>query len=43
MTEDARNTMTDRLQRSIVARTIGEQAVLSVIGGGPDKGGHGLM
>ena len=34
MTEDARNTMTDRLQRSIVARTIGEQAVLSVIGGG---------
>ncbi len=39
MTEDARNTMTDRLQRSIVARTIGEQAVLSVIGGGPGQRG----
>ncbi len=39
MTEDARNTMTDQLQRSIVARTIGDQAVLSVIGGGPGQGG----
>ena len=39
MTEDARNTMTDQPQRSIVARTIGEQAVLSVIGGGPGQRG----
>ena len=28
MTADTRNTMTDQPQRSIVARTIGEQAVL---------------
>jgi hypothetical protein len=32
MTEDARTTMTDQLQRNIVARPIGEHAVLTVIG-----------
>jgi hypothetical protein len=39
MTEDARSTKTDQLQRSMVARTIGEQAVLTVIGGGPGQRG----
>ncbi len=39
MTADTRNTMTDQPQRSIVARTIGEQAVLAVIGGGSGQRG----
>ena len=39
MTEDARNAMTDQLPRNIVARTIGEQAVLTVIGDGPGQRG----
>jgi hypothetical protein len=34
MTEDTRATMTDQLQRNIVARPIGEQSVLTVIGAG---------
>ena len=34
MTEETRATMTDRLQRNIVARPIGEQSVLTVIGAG---------
>ena len=39
MTADTRNTVTDQPQRNIVARTIGEQAVLAVIGGGPGQRG----
>ena len=39
MTEDARTTMPDQLQRNIVARTIGEQSVLTVIGSGPGQRG----
>jgi hypothetical protein len=39
MTEDTRTTMTDRLQRNIVARPIGEQSVLTVIGAGPSQRG----
>ncbi len=39
MTEDAHTTMTDQLQRNIVARPIGENAVLTVIG--PDAGQRG--
>jgi hypothetical protein len=34
MTDDTRTTMTDQLQRNIVARPIGEQSVLTVIGAG---------
>ena len=39
MTESARNTMNGQLQRSIVARTIGQQSILTVIGGGPGQRG----
>jgi hypothetical protein len=39
MAEDTRTTMTDRLQRTFVARPIGEQSVLTVIGAGPDRRG----
>jgi hypothetical protein len=39
MTEETRATMTDRLQRNIVARPIGEQSVLTVIGAGSGQRG----
>lgn len=39
MTENARTTMTDQLQRNIVARPIGEQSVLTVIGAGSGQRG----
>jgi hypothetical protein len=39
MTEDTRTTVTDQLQRNIVARPIGEQSVFTVIGAGPGQRG----
>jgi hypothetical protein len=39
MTEDTRTTMTDRPQQNIVARSIGEQSVLTVIGAGSGQRG----
>ncbi len=39
MTEDARTARADQPQRSIIARTIGEQAVLAVIDAGPGQRG----
>ena len=34
MTQDAQTAMTDQLQRTIVARTIGDNAVLTMVGAG---------
>jgi hypothetical protein len=42
MTEQTRTMMWDQLERSIVARPIGEAAVLTVIGAGAGQRGHGL-
>ena len=39
MGKDTRTTLTDRLQRNIIARPIGEQSVLTVIGAGPGQRG----
>ncbi len=39
MTEDARTTMTDQLQRSIVARPLGRESVMTTIGVGPGQRG----
>jgi hypothetical protein len=39
MTEETRATTEDRLQRNIVARPIGEQSVLTVIGAGSGQRG----
>lgn len=39
MTEDARTTMTDQIQRNIVARPIGENTVLTVVGADPGQRG----
>ena len=39
MTEDTRATTEHRLQRNIVARPIGEQSVLTVIGAGSGQRG----
>ncbi len=39
MTEDSRTTSTDQLQRNIIARPIGENAVLTVIGADPGQRG----
>ncbi len=39
MTEDSRTTMTAQLQRNIVARPIGKDAVHTVIGAGPGPRG----
>jgi hypothetical protein len=39
MTDDTRTTMTHQLQRNIVARPVGGQSVLTVIGAGPGQRG----
>ena len=39
MTSDARTTMTDQLQPNIVARTLGEDSVITTIGVGPGQRG----
>ncbi len=39
MTEEAHTSMTDQLQRNIVARPIGENAVLTVVGASPGQRG----
>ena len=39
MTADERPTMTDQPQRNIVARPIGQNAVLTVVGAGPGQRG----
>ena len=39
MTEDARTTMADQIQRNIVARPIGENTVLTVVGADPGQRG----
>jgi hypothetical protein len=39
MTEDARATMTPQLQRNIIARSMGENAVHAVIASGPGQRG----
>ena len=39
MTEDARTTMTDQLQRNIVARPLGMESVITTIGVGPGQRG----
>ncbi len=39
MTEDSRTTSTDQLQRNIIARPIGANAVLTVIGADPAQRG----
>jgi len=39
MTEDARTTMTDQLQRNIVARPLGKESVITTIGVGPGQRG----
>ncbi len=39
MTEDAQTTMTDQLQRNIVARPLGKEAVITTVGVGPGQRG----
>ncbi len=39
MTEDARTTMTDQLQRNIVARPLGKESVITTIGVVPGQRG----
>ena len=39
MTEDARTTMTDQLQRNIVARPLDKESVVTIIGVGPGQRG----
>lgn len=39
MTENERTTRLDQLQRTIVARPIGEESVLAVVGAGPGPRG----
>ncbi len=39
MTEDAQTTMTDQFQRSILARHLGKESVITTIGVGPGQRG----